>query len=397
MALRCKRKLGSGRFRSLTSLVVLVLQVAVVGLADANNRNNMASSIESLIPATPAFQSYCSQLLEGSEEVMVQVASISERPYSSTFGLCLRIRGGRLGFGRSDTTVSPSTTAIIDNVNSTSGSGDVDDDGPEISSEESSSPGPTSADDLPPSSRKYIFSLFQENDGSQKDPDGIPTRYLKMQSYKRKEAKAALKSTLKWREENDIDTILARPHPLYDACKSIFPHYFCGRDETNHVILLQRPGMIDLKRAAKNGVTGKELLFHYVYVMEYLWQILEPRADETMTSIMDLKGISLSILGKPELLGIVQMFCSVMDSHFPQRGHKMLLINSPKWFGTIYKVLSPLLREETKNKIFIYSKGKKQDAALQSLLKDCGGPDDTSNMALIEPTEMESDMRNFVS
>ena len=397
MALRCKRKLGSGRFRSLTSLVVLVLQVAVVGLADANNRNNVASSIESLIPATPAFQSYCSQLLEGSEEVMVQVASISERPYSSTFGLCLRIRGGRLGFGRSDTTVSPSTTAIIDNVNSTSGSGDVDDDGPEISSEESSSPGPTSADDLPPSSRKYIFSLFQENDGSQKDPDGIPTRYLKMQSYKRKEAKAALKSTLKWREENDIDTILARPHPQYDACKSIFPHYFCGRDETNHVILLQRPGMIDLKRAAKNGVTGKELLFHYVYVMEYLWQILEPRADETMTSIMDLKGISLSILGKPELLGIVQMFCSVMDSHFPQRGHKMLLINSPKWFGTIYKVLSPLLREETKNKIFIYSKGKKQDAALQSLLKDCGGPDDTSNMALIEPTEMESDMRNFVS
>jgi hypothetical protein len=218
-----------------------------------------------------------------------------------------------------------------------------------------------------------------------------------MQNHKRELAKAAMHSTLKWRDENDIDTILARPHPKYDVCKSVFPHYFCGRDDTNHVILLQRPGLIDLKAAEKNNLSGKELLFHYVYVMEYLWQILEPKPDETMTSIMDLQGMSLSILGKPELLNIVQMFCSVMDAHFPQRGHKMLLINAPKWFNAVYKILSPLLRETTKNKIFIYSKGKAQDEALDELLSECGGPDDTRNLAFIAPSDMERDMRDFVS
>ena len=129
--------------------------------------------------------------------------------------------------------------------------------------------------------------------------------------------------------------------------------------------------------------------------MEYLWQILEPDADQLMTSVMDLKGISLSLLGKPDLLGIVQMFVSVMDSHFPQRGHKMLLINSPKWFGTVYKLVSPLLREETKSKIFIYSKGKKQDEALKTLLHECGG--DVRDLTSIEPHEMEKDLRSFVS
>ena len=373
----------------------MILQVAVVGLADANNRNSMAGSIESLIPATPAFQSYCSQLLDGSEDVMVQVASISERPLSNTFGLCLRLRGGRLGFGRS----SSSPSAVLDKVNSTSGVDVVDDASTvatEIDHDESStSSGTTSVDDLPAASRKYVFSLFQDNDGSQTDPDGVPTRYLLMQNHKRKEAIAALKSTLKWREENDIDTLLARPHPKYDVCKKVFPHFFCGRDETGHVILLQRPGLIDLKEAAKNNLSGEELLFHYVYVMEYLWQILEPDADQLMTSVMDLKGISLSLLGKPDLLGIVQMFVSVMDSHFPQRGHKMLLINSPKWFGTVYKLVSPLLREETKSKIFIYSKGKKQDEALKTLLHECGG--DVRDLTSIEPHEMEKDLRSFVS
>ena len=73
----------------------------------------------------------------------------------------------------------------------------------------------------------------------------------------------------------------------------------------------------------------------------------------------------------------------------------MLLINSPKWFGTVYKLVSPLLREETKSKIFIYSKGKKQDEALKTLLHECGG--DVRDLTSIEPHEMEKDLRNFVS
>lgn len=241
----------------------------------------------------------------------------------------------------------------------------------------------------------YAFSLYQKDDGSQDDPDGIPTRYMKMQGFKRDLAKKALDATLAWRHSNNIDTILARPHPKFDICKRVFPHYFCGRDDTNHVILLQRPGLIDLPVAEANGLSGDDLLYHYIYEMEYLWQILEPVPNGTMTSIIDLTGLNLSILTKRELLNVVQKFCSTMDAHFPQRSHKTLLINSPKWFGAVYKLISPLLRETTKQKIVILSKGSDQDQALRDLLSECPIGTTNGKMEDVPPSQMENDLRDF--
>ena len=106
----------------------------------------------------------------------------------------------------------------------------------------------------------FSFSLLQDNDGSQTDPDGIPSRYLAMHNNRRDRALRAFEATLKWREENKIDTILARPHLNFDICKRIFPFYFCGRDDSNHLILLQRPGMINLELVEKNKISPEELL-----------------------------------------------------------------------------------------------------------------------------------------
>lgn len=73
----------------------------------------------------------------------------------------------------------------------------------------------------------YAFSLYQNDDGSRDDPDGIPARYMQMQGGKRENAKKALDLTLEWRKEHDIDTILARPHDKFDICKRVFPHCKC--------------------------------------------------------------------------------------------------------------------------------------------------------------------------
>jgi len=251
-------------------------------------------------------------------------------------------------------------------------------------------------DEQPTSSslEKYTFSVFQENDGHETDPDGIPARYLKMQNDRRDLAKAAVEKTVQWRKENDIDTMLGRPHPKYDVAKAVFPHYFCGRDDTQHVILLQRPGLMNVKLATKNNVSGEDLLFHYIYVMEYLWRIVDPKPDATMTSIIDLTEMNISILRKREQLRIGSLFLSTMDAHFPQRSHRTFLINAPKWFGALYKIASPLLRESTKEKIQILSKGKEQDEVLQHLLQDCPIPEGTKYED-VPAGVMEEELRNF--
>lgn len=106
---------------------------------------------------------------------------------------------------------------------------------------------------------------------------------------------------------------------------------------------------------------------HYVYVNEYLWQILEADSPlATMTSIVDLYGLNFAYMRQSDLVAFLKIFVKTMDQHFPQRSHKTLIINAPKWFNVLYKILSPLLRESTKAKIAIYGNGKRQDEALKA-------------------------------
>jgi hypothetical protein len=111
---------------------------------------------------------------------------------------------------------------------------------------------------------KLEFPLFQKGDGSDEDPDGIPTRYMRMQLHRREFAKKAVRATLDWRHEHDIDSILKRGHPDFDVAKAVFPHYFVTRDVGGHVVFVQRPALLNLKLAEKNGLNNKALLGTYI-------------------------------------------------------------------------------------------------------------------------------------
>lgn len=109
----------------------------------------------------------------------------------------------------------------------------------------------------------FVFSLYQPGDGHETDEDGIPQRYLNMHNGKRELSKASLESTLDWRREQNIDTLLHDPHEHYDIAKTVFPHYFAGRDRENHVVFVQRPGMLSMELAKTNGLSKEALLRTY--------------------------------------------------------------------------------------------------------------------------------------
>lgn len=240
----------------------------------------------------------------------------------------------------------------------------------------------------------YKFSLYQSGDGSEEDPDGIPRRFLNMSKGNRAVAQAALKATLQWRQEHDVDTILANPHANYDICKSITLHSFLGRDATGHIAFFQRPALNSgehLAMAHKHNITNNDLVLHYVYVLEYCWNVLDPptsNESRVMTSIIDLTGLDLSLLRKKELIGFVQQFVSMMSTHYPQRAYKTLILNAPSWFGMLYKLISPMLRESTKAKVQILSQGNKQLSVLKEALgEDC--------LKYLPPELLETDKKKY--
>jgi CRAL/TRIO domain len=250
--------------------------------------------------------------------------------------------------------------------------------------------------------QEYNFSLFQSGDGSESDPDGIPARFLRMQKGNRHKAKHALDATLEWRASHQVDTILSRPHCKFDLCKVIFPHYFGGRDPTGHVIFVQRPGKICMHTAKLNNVTTDDLLMHYVYILEYCWNVIEPIPDQTMTSVIDLGGLNLRSVR--EMFHFVHEFVNMMSLHYPQRSYKTLLVNSPRWFGATYRLIAPILRESTRNKIQILSGGKAQREALEKYLGDLAPKeliDENNDVDAEDATgpssPMEHELRAFVS
>lgn len=240
---------------------------------------------------------------------------------------------------------------------------------------------------------KIHFSLNQPGDGHEEEPF-IPRRFLRMQKGNLDKAKAAYNATLSWRASNDVDLILSKPHPTFDVFKKVLPNFFCGPDTTGHVIFCQRPGFLRMELLTPNNVTEQGLILHYVYILEYCWNLLDPRPDHTMTSILDGKDLKLVTVRK--LFSFINEFVSMMSHHYPQRSYKTLIINAPSWAGMIYKLISPLLRESTRNKISILNGGTKQEEVLKEILGEV--PSELSELGTYRGCDsvFEQEMRAFV-
>lgn len=67
--------------------------------------------------------------------------------------------------------------------------------------------------------------------------------------------------------------------PVFDCqqrfalIKSTYAHCFHLPDKGGRVTYYERPGMSDFAEMKRVGISKADLLDHYVYCMEYLWQV----------------------------------------------------------------------------------------------------------------------------
>lgn len=129
--------------------------------------------------------------------------------------------------------------------------------------------------------------------------------------------------------------------------------------------------MLDFEMMKRNNATIDDLLDHYIYIIEYCWNILDPGPpDRIMTNVLDMRGTTFRNMKNQEYIGFGKRFVSMMSSNYPGRSYKTLVVNAPTWFHALYKIFKPMLRESTRQKIVILKSGSQQEAALKFYLGD---------------------------
>ncbi|GMH82414.1 hypothetical protein TL16_g09248 [Triparma laevis f. inornata] len=203
----------------------------------------------------------------------------------------------------------------------------------------------------------------------------MPERFLIAEFGDKDKALERWRDTLKWRAENNADDVLAVPHPKFDAIQQYYPQSFYCRDRNGNMVYIERPGGVNLSRIKKNGISVKKLVWHYMYCMEYLWQKYSPAETDRLTTILDLKGVSiLMIVG--DVTKFIKATISMTTTHYPARGHKLFIINSPTWFNTVWSWVKPMLNSAIEEKLKITTNGEKQNAELAKIINEDNLPVD---------------------
>jgi hypothetical protein len=192
-----------------------------------------------------------------------------------------------------------------------------------------------------------------EDKGKDEEDDALPPMpqtFLLAELGDNVKAMERWKMTVAWRRSMGSDAALGTPHPKWAICKQFYPCCFHGHDKEGGVVYYERLGGIDVESLRACGVDPTQLMWHYMWNMEYLWTKVAPSIDDRCTIVLDMKGVKMGDI-KGEVLAFIRNAISMLATHYPSRSNCIFIINVPRWFDLVFRLIRPLLNEGTKRKL----------------------------------------------
>jgi len=223
---------------------------------------------------------------------------------------------------------------------------------------------------------------------SKDDPDHPPPRYIEGMHGDMVEARRRWAGTLKWRRENDIETIRKEENPQYPMIRKHYSHFYHGHGKSGAVVLYIRPGKSDfpqlwksLVKNTKGGpakqrlVVPEDLVRHHIFMLEHLFQHWGPTVKgingeratsekmQRLVAVFDLDGFSFRSLRS--FFGVFKKVVQILEQHYVGRADRIMVVNAPNFRNVAYLVY-PLVPKEVKAKIEIC--GRRFQSRLREIL-----------------------------
>ncbi|GAQ83019.1 hypothetical protein KFL_001330015 [Klebsormidium nitens] len=193
-----------------------------------------------------------------------------------------------------------------------------------------------------------------------RDDDITLLRFLRARQFDLEKAEAMFAAMLKFREENNVDTIRETfAFPEKDKVKQYYPHYHHKTDKQGRPMYFEQLGVLKLDELLKVTTLERMLLYH---VQE--WEVLidtkfpacSKKAKTSINSsltVLDLKGVSLKHMTKT-VRAFIQKLARVDQDYYPEYLGKMMIINAPTSFKAIWALVKPFLDKHTLKKIEVH-------------------------------------------
>ncbi|VDK59344.1 unnamed protein product, partial [Anisakis simplex] len=229
-------------------------------------------------------------------------------------------------------------------------------------------------------------SVFQAKDFLRPsyDTDYNLLRWAQGYNFNLDEALSYLIRHLKFREFYDLDNI----DKLRDdkILKQYFPLGLVGKTgKDNHLLVVECAGRIDLYGILHSVQLNVFLSQRFKFQENMLKEINKMESiHKTQCSviyILDLEGLKLDSTLLTTVTGMLPIqffiFCmlgpyrilwTLVYTNYPEWVDRMIIVNSPTFISVLWKAISPLIPERTRNKVRIVST---QEDSINELKKCC--------------------------
>jgi hypothetical protein len=195
-----------------------------------------------------------------------------------------------------------------------------------------------------------------EDDCRQSEND-IPQRFINGCDGDLSEARRRWDITRKWREDTAVNEILNQPQPMFNVIRNYYPHYHAGKGKLGHLVYYERPGEFDFEKLHDYGVNMEDMFRHCLFLVEYQWQVMSPDEMSQLIVVYDLERISLATVSG-ERGKLSKRVTTAANHHYPERAHVIYIVNVPGWFSILWRMIKPLVHENTLKKIRILTKSE---------------------------------------
>jgi len=192
----------------------------------------------------------------------------------------------------------------------------------------------------------------------------VPDSFLTLCNGNAAQAAKTFAATLRWRRENNVDSLMSVPQADFYQILDMYPHAIHGTSLDDCTVLYEVLGKARPKDLSAAGITPLRLVWHFNLRNEFVLRRLpalargrvgdlEPYSvPHKMMTVLDVKGINVSDI-TTDVMSFIRASGEIMDAHFPGVVQRLVICNAPHWFYSVWTFLARVLPDSVRKKITI--------------------------------------------